>query len=136
MTRQISFIGDYSWPVQPGGKRNRPYSEVLLIGINAKPNQKILCVVDSGADHMLIDEGWLFAGGYSSSNKVRSTSARTAGGTTMTVGIYRNIDVKIEGNPVRLAQVQAARGVADLLGRSAFLTAMDIGFDSQGWLYT
>ena len=136
MARGLTFKGDYPWGARPHGKGNRPYSQVVLKAARAGwSDVPILCIVDSGADELQIDEGWLRRAGYGFANIIGSRTVTNAGLSTVKLDEYIGIVMEIEGSLVTVPIVLAASGVADLLGRNGFLTAIHAAFDNKGWLY-
>tara|TARA_R110000796_G_scaffold88471_1_gene190332 strand:- start:9955 stop:10206 length:252 start_codon:yes stop_codon:yes gene_type:complete len=49
--------------------------------------------------------------------------------------VFYDVEVVIEGKKTILDKVLSNPGVPPLLGRTAFLQVLDVGFDDDGWLH-
>ena len=108
---------------------NRPYAEVLV-----GPNRlRVWCLVDSGADKIMLDSGLAGQAGVSLAG-TPSYPVTTAGGL-VTVNEVTGVSLEIEGNPIT-DDCLFAPGAMPLLGRVTFLNAFKgVGLDINGWLY-
>ncbi|WP_155839261.1 hypothetical protein [Hyphomonas chukchiensis] len=134
MSRTITFTHDYDWHNQPGGAAHnrRPYSEVVIFDQPISLQLSVFAIVDTGADWLQLPEEALYQLGYTSSG---STPVLDASMCNVPFNIYNGVEVEIEGQSVTLDHVLARPGVPALLGRAAFFTVFEPGFDRTGWLY-
>lgn len=136
MSRTIQFDGGYNWGAQPGNlSANRPYCEVTVFGVNGSASARHFCIVDSGADYLQIPEQILQALGISWDPSWGFVPVMDASMCNFSFRVYRNITVGIEGKTVLVPEIISLPDVPALLGRTAFLKAMHVGFDGTGWLY-
>ncbi len=136
MSRSINFNGDYPWGNQPGNKpANRPYCEVIIYGPNGLSKYSQFCIVDSGADYLQVPEAALATVGINWVPAWGHEQVMDASFCNFAFRVYRNVEIGIEGKRFALPKLISSPNVPPLLGRSAFLAAMDVGFDSSGWLF-
>jgi|TARA_R110002124_G_scaffold24167_2_gene88904 hypothetical protein len=131
VTRTIAFRGDYDWGTQPGGFSNRPYSEVEIVGPNGSISA--FCIVDSGADYMQLPKEILEDIGIDIPDD--KTTVLDASLCNVIFEVFYDVEVVIEGKKTILDKVLSNPGVPPLLGRTAFLQVLDVGFDDDGWLH-
>ena len=131
MSTTVTFTTRHPWnrsaPNAP--QVNRPYAEVLV-----GPNRlRVWCLVDSGADKIMLDAGMASPAGVSLTGAT-SYTVTTAGGP-VTVDEVTGVQLEIEGVPIT-DDCLFAPGAMPLLGRVTFLNAFQVGLDPQGWLHT
>jgi hypothetical protein len=132
MAKTVAFPNTYPWNRPGGPARNRPYAEVKLIGPTR--TLRIWCLVDSGADSMLVDAA--YAGRCGISLAGPTTPVVTASGGIVHVHEVANVDLEIEG-VARKDTVRFLAGALPLLGRVTFLNAFtDVGLDAGNWMTT
>ncbi|HEX3158245.1 MAG TPA: aspartyl protease family protein [Gemmatimonadaceae bacterium] len=111
--------------------QQRPYIEVLVAG----PARaiRLWCLIDSGADYSIFDEDVATDIGLT----VGAGSAITVDGVAGSVDLDRHDDLELEmeGKLVQQCSCLFGSGQHGLVGRADFLSALDVGFDSTGWLY-
>jgi predicted aspartyl protease len=130
-TTTIAFAAHHPWNrSQPGAPQdNRPYAEVLV-----GPNRaRIFCLVDSGADRILLDSGFAAKAGVNLGAASRYR-VQTVGGP-ITVDEVTSVALEIEGIALTDTCLFAV-GAMPLLGRVTFLNAFKAGFDPHGWLHS
>jgi len=128
----VTFLNVYPWNRAGGPAHNRPYAEVKLIG--PAGTRKIWCLVDSGADRMLVDAA--FAGPLGIPLAGPTIPLATASGATVYAHEVANVDLEIEGVACK-DTVRFLAGAIPLLGRVTFLNAFtDVGLDAGNWMTT
>lgn len=109
----------------------RPYEEVVLYG--PMNHTRLWCLVDSGADDLQIHRSFASKLGINLQTQGQVEPVQTASGSVIKVTRVKNVDVEIEGRGIK---VDCLFGLnkTPILGRTAILTALDFGFDVNGWL--
>lgn len=127
MPKLVTYVANYPW----SPATNRPYAEVKITGPSG--SRKVWCLVDSGADKLLLDLVFASHCGLSMAS-ARLVSMRTASGVVVTAHEVPGVSLEIEGTPVT-QDVRFLAGALPLLGRVTFLnTFSDVGFDVSGWM--
>jgi len=131
MSTTITFTAHYPWnrPSSGAPHTNRPYAEVLV----GPHKVRVWCLVDSGADRILLDSGLAPSAGVSLAAS-KKYSVSTAGGL-LTVDEVSTVALDIEGASI-VDTCLFAPGAMPLLGRVTLLNAFQFGLDNKGWLHT
>jgi hypothetical protein len=130
----VNYGMHYPWnrPNPHAPSDNRPYAEIVLKGPNNSP--RIWCLVDSGADFILLDKSFANTAGI-----VLGAGATqiilTASGGSVSVQQLQNIDFVVEGTSLKDTCLFGTNSIS-ILGRVTFLRAFDVGFDKKGWMRT
>ena len=91
--------------------------------------------MDSGADHLQLPEEILDDIGIIHDPEDGFETVLDASLCNVNFKVFKDVEVEIEGNKITVETVLSLPGVPALLGRTAFLSAIDVGFDDDGWLY-
>ncbi len=130
MSVTLSFAAHHVWnrPLAQAPQENRPYAEVRV-----GPNRvRVFCLVDSGADRILLDSAIAASAGISLAG-ASTYSVQTVGGP-LVVDEVAGVALEIEGRAATDTCLFAA-GAMPLLGRVTFLGVFDVGMDASGWLH-
>ena len=131
-SKSVHYGNSYPWNRSSGPKTNRPYSEVEITGPSG--TVRVWCLVDSGADLILLDAAIASTCGIALSGP--GTTLRTlmtASGAGLSVTEVAGVRLVVDGKP-HTDDVRFAVGGLALLGRVTFLNAFgDLGFDVSGW---
>lgn len=113
---------------------NRPYADVVLNPSRVgAPTHK--CLVDTGADYLLLPGSAAAASGLSLATSVPSTVS-TAGGRAA-MQLLRAVSVEIEGYRVVVDVLfDPTNKCPPLAGRGVLLPAFSIGMQSSDWHWT
>jgi len=113
---------------------DRPYAEVIVHGNNGKKT-RLFCLVDTGADDIQIHKDIASSDLDIDLNiEAASTSVATASGGSSRVYIMSNVKMKIEGKIIREDLIFGQNSIP-IIGRRTILTAYEIGFNTNQWLY-
>ena len=112
----------------------RPYADVKLnptrLGV---PTYK--CLVDTGADFLVLPASAAGASGLSLSNTAQFPLSSATGSATMF--ILRSVAIEIEGYAVNVDVVfDPTNKCPPLVGRGALLAAFSLGMESSDWHWT
>lgn len=129
----VRYHGRHGWG-HPGNANNRPYAELIFPA--APRSRRLWALVDSGADYLQLPSQFAQRIGVNVSTHGKAVSMAVAGGGTVQFIRVPSVPVQIEGKLVRVDCLFSPNQAATpLLGRTAFLAAIDVGIDVNGWLY-
>lgn len=133
MTIHVSYTGRHGWG-SPIHVAYRPYAEIRF-PLHAPP-VRLWALLDSGADYLQLDSYWAHQLRIDPKRQGTPLSVTLAGGGTRSYDFVRRLTVEIEGKRVVVdCLFSTGAGATPLLGRLAFLAAVDVGLDVNGWLY-
>lgn len=115
----------------PSRKDNRPYVEVVIYGPTGK-NERLYCLLDSGADEMMIDESVATNIGINLASGTKKTITTASGGSA-TATLVTGIEMDIEGKRIK-ERCYFIKGGVQLIGRNTILAALEFGMNTKGWL--
>lgn len=132
MSQTVTYAVHHPWNRTSAPQVNRPYAELTLNGPNGAV--RIWCLVDSGADRVLLDRQF---GQQVGINFAVATPlvCQTASGASITVDQVANVSLTVEGKSLTDTCLFATSTGTPLLGRITALNAFDFGFDPHGWLH-
>jgi predicted aspartyl protease len=110
--------------------RNRPFEEITIHG--PMGSKRLWCLVDTGADRLQVPTSVAKLIGVNLT-RGQSKDVQLAGGGTSRVTEVAGINVEIEGQTY-VADCLFGSNKTPILGRETILSAIDIGFDVNGWL--
>jgi len=120
------------------GKRfvgNRPWADVILEPTYIPTPNTHKCLVDTGADYLLLPASARKGAGLLARPTTIHTS-KTAGGVA-TFDLMTGVEVEIEGYTVTIDVLFDPKNAATpLAGRNLLLAAFEIGFQSSDWHWT
>ena len=114
--------------------RNRPYSNVTLLGVPGKPNLKFLALVDTGADYLQLPKSAAAVVGIN----LRSATPKTVHGATgsLSMLLVSGVKVEVEGKTVMVdCLFEPTNSSSALLGRQCLLAAVEAGFNVDEWMW-
>lgn len=114
---------------------NRPMGTVVLVGPGGAHGTRwsSLALVDTGADYLILPDSAAHAVGISLS--AARVVPVTGLGTTPFQMHQLNVNVELEGHPVRVPAL-FGRGARALIGRQTLFAALTtLGFSTTEWLF-
>jgi predicted aspartyl protease len=117
----------------PNQQDNRPYTEIILRGGNPAQFERVWALIDTGADFLQVLDSLAAKIGIDLTTQGTPKWIQTAGGGSTLVTEVQNVEVEIEGKRIQITCLFGTNQTT-LLGRTAVLAAIDVGFDVNGWL--
>jgi predicted aspartyl protease len=129
----VTYAMDYPYLLNPPGGAPQPQAHAYLeIEVFYQNNSRRLwALVDTGADHVMVDSGVAANLGVPSGPKTYPV-ATTAG--TIWMQVERSLTVDLAGATIQ-TDVVVDGPPTPLLGRRALLDAVEFGFGQQRWYH-
>lgn len=130
----IDFDSRYLWRSPANNISNRPMSCITIHG-QGQSSIPLFAIVDSGADYLQVEAQVAITLNLDMSKAI-SYSLMSSNGIQSIYPLLPGVSVTMEGK--RVATTNLLLGppnVVPIIGRTAFLAAIEFGMDRQGWLY-
>lgn len=133
MMYSIDFDDRYKWGSSGNNSSNRPMANIVIHGQGAS-SAPFYAIVDSGADYLQVD-GQVAVALNLNMKSVRRHIIISANGTRSGCPLLPGVFVTLEGKKVAVDLLLGPPNTIPIIGRTAFLAAIEFGMDYQGWLY-
>ena len=132
-TIDIGFLHRYEWSASDHNF-TRPYCLISIFDNSSSAVYPVWSLVDTGADRIQLDADIGVNAGYDVFHPDNIVTANIADGSSAQFFKVKGITVEIEGVPI-VEDILFQKNAPNLLGRRAFLKAIEIGVDKDGWLF-